>query len=387
LISTQNEFSALNKALPDFIRACMTRENFRLSLIGLGLFVGLLLLYLAYAHTGSPITWQQALSVGLTQCYSWSFLGFAIFWLTKRFPIERQRWVRGALIYLGIGLAVIYLELGLDLILILITYNNTDATKSVDTSLIVMMLYFNLLTYGTVVGIGHALNFHRKYREGEIKATQLEAQLAQAQLQALKMQLHPHFLFNTLHTVAMLNLKDVKAANRMITRLSDLLRLTLDNVGVQEVSLKQELDFLRQYLEIEQIRFQDRLTVKMDIDPATLDASVPNLILQPLVENAIRHGIAKRETDGRIELLTRRGNGVLLLQVRDNGPGLLQNQPSHSNNGIGLKNTQARLERLYGAAQKMELKNAAEGGLEVSITIPFRETISSYGKNPRPHRR
>jgi len=365
-----------------FLRACMTRENFRLSLlVGLGLILlGLIfsgLLYLAYAHTNSPISWQQALSVGLTQCYSWSFIGYGIFWLAKRYPIERQHWLRGGLIYLGIGIAVIYFKLGLDVVLILVTYNNTYATKAMDTSLIVMMLYFNLLTYGTAVGIGHALNFHRKYREGEIKAAQLETQLAQAQLQALKMQLHPHFLFNTLHTIAMLNLKDVKAANRMITRLSDLLRLTLDNVGMQEVSLKQELDFLKQYLEIEQIRFQDRLTVKMDIDPETLDAIVPNLVLQPIVENAIRHGIAKRETDGRLELLARRENGALLLQVRDNGPGLLQNQFSGSNNGIGLKNTQARLERLYGTAQKMELKSARDGGLEVSITIPFHEANSS----------
>jgi sensor histidine kinase YesM len=360
----------------------MTRENFRVSLVvGLGIILlGIILsglLYLAYAHTGSPITGKQALSVGLTQCYSWFFLGSAIFWFTKRYPIERQRWVRGALIYLGIGIAVIYFKLGLDIILILVLYNNIYATNSLDTSLIVMMLYFNLLTYGAVVGIGHALNFHRKYREGEVKAAQLEAQLAQAQLQALKMQLHPHFLFNTLHTIAMLNLKDVKAANRMITRLSDLLRLTLDNLGVQEVSLKQEIDFLKQYLEIEQIRFQDRLTVKMDIDPETLDAIVPNLVLQPIVENAIRHGIAKRETAGRIELLTRRESGALLLQVRDNGPGLLQDQPANPNNGIGLKNTQARLERLYGASQKIELKNAGDGGLEVSIIIPFHERTVS----------
>jgi hypothetical protein len=156
-----------------FLRACMTRENFRLSLlIGLGLillgFIFSGLLYLAYAHTSSPITWQQALSVGLTQCYSWSFIGYGIFWLAKRFPIERQCWVRGALIYLGIGIAAVYLKPGLDVILILAIYNNTDATKSLDSSLLVMMLYFNLLTYGTAVGIGHALNFHRKYREGEI---------------------------------------------------------------------------------------------------------------------------------------------------------------------------------------------------------------------------
>ncbi len=368
-------------SLPRFMRACWSRERLYQSLLfGCGIVIlGFLfsgLIYLIYAYTGSPITWKQAFSVGLTQCYSWALLSYGIVWLTRRYPIERQRWIRGVLIYLAIGVALTYLKLGLDVVLILVLYSDASSNKLLDTSLMIMMLYFNLITYGTVVGVSHAVNFYRKFREGEMKASQLEAQLAQAQLQALKMQLHPHFLFNTLHTIAMLNLTDVKAANRMIARLSDLLRLALDNAGAQEVTLKQELDFLRQYLEIEQIRFQDRLVVEMNIDPETLDASVPNLLLQPIVENAIRHGIGKLETAGRIELFARRENGSLLLQVRDNGPGMSEEEQANHKPGIGLKTTRARLKQLYGSAQQMTLNTANGGGLEVSIAIPFQEKSS-----------
>src|SRR5262249_32977164 len=158
-----------------------------------------------------------------------------------------------------------------------------------------------------------------------LKASQLEARLAQAQLQALKSQLHPHFFFNTLHAISSLMRKDIEAADRMLTRLSDLLRLTLENVGAQETTLRQELDFLEGYLEIEQTRCRDRLQVKIEIEPETLDARVPNLILQPLVENAVRHGVAPRAAPGRIEISARRVGGKLEMQVRDNGAGLPTN--------------------------------------------------------------
>ncbi len=332
------------------------------------------LIYFIYAYTGSPLTWQQAFRIGLTQWYSWTLLGSLIVkQLTARLPIERQRWVRGVLLYAVIGVAFAILKFGLDLGLIRLFYQGEVVNSASASSLYTMMLYFNLVTYATFVGIGHAYNFYRRFRDRELKASQLEAQLAQAQLQALKMQLHPHFLFNTLHTIAMLNLKDPKAANRMISRLSDLLRLTLENIGAQEVPLKQELDFLKQYLEIEQVRFQDRLTVHLEIDPQTLDARVPNLILQPIVENALRHGIAEQEEGGRIELFVKRVDGSLRLTVRDNGPGISDGDKVRLRRGIGLTNTQKRLEQLYGTAHRFELGNADGGGLEVSITLPFRE--------------
>ena len=207
-----------------------------------------------------------------------------------------------------------------------------------------------------------------------MRTSQLETQLAQAQLQALKMQLHPHFLFNTLNSVSELMHQDVNTAERVITRLSDLLRMALENIGVQEVPLRQELDFVQGYLDIEQLRFQDRLHVDLDIAPETLDCRVPNLLLQPIVENAIRHGTAKSAGQGLIRIFTRKISDRLLIVVSDNGPGLATNgngKTSAANFGIGLSTTRGRLEFLYGKEQTFVLNNLPEGGLEVRISLPW----------------
>jgi sensor histidine kinase YesM len=196
--------------------------------------------------------------------------------------------------------------------------------------------------------------------------------LTLAQLQALKMQLNPHFLFNTLHSISALIHKDPKIADRMIARLGDFLRLTLENEGAQDVSLQQELDFLRCYLEIEQIRFQDRLTVEMKIDPEARSLSVPNLILQPIVENAIRHGISPRSRPGVIDISAQRTNGMLHIEVKDNGLGLPDGTDARGpwKEGIGLSNTKARLQQRFGNAHSFYLNNAPDGGLVVTFEIP-----------------
>lgn len=213
-----------------------------------------------------------------------------------------------------------------------------------------------LIVCGLVLGLAHAR-----------RASQLETQLAGAQLDALRMQIHPHFLFNTLNAIAALQRQDSEAAQRMMVRLADFLRLTLESSGDQEVSLRREVDFLSRYLEIERIRFAERLAVDMAIDPDALDARVPNLILQPIVENAIRHGVAARSAPGRLEIGASRRNGCLFLRVKDSGPGM---KPSPSE-GIGLINTRARLDKLYGRASRLSLENAQDGGLEVTIQIPL----------------
>ncbi|HZB44051.1 MAG TPA: histidine kinase, partial [Pyrinomonadaceae bacterium] len=226
--------------------------------------------------------------------------------------------------------------------------------------------------YGLVLVFAHASSYYRRYREGELRAVQLQAQLSQAQLQALKMQLHPHFLFNTLHSISALVHKDPEAADRMIARLGDFLRLTLENSGTQEVTLQKELEFLQCYLEIERIRFQDRLTTRMEIDSRSLDSRVPNLILQPIVENALRHGIAPRSTPGRIEISAKRNNGSVRIEVKDNGPGISAISATNGRfrEGLGLTNTRARLEQLYGEAHRFELANDPHGGLTVTLEIP-----------------
>jgi LytS/YehU family sensor histidine kinase len=220
---------------------------------------------------------------------------------------------------------------------------------------------------------GYAFDYRARYRERESAAAQLNVQLAQAQLESLKVQLHPHFLFNTLHNIAGLVRTNEKVpAVNMIAGLSDLLRRALDSGDEQEVPLRQELEFIELYLGIQKVRFQDKLTVRMEVAPETLDAMVPNLILQPLVENAIRHGFAVEESAGLIVIETYRDKEDLRITVRDDGPGLQAGWRLEESGGIGLANTSARLKHLYGAAHRFDLYNGANGGMTATITIPFR---------------
>ncbi len=218
---------------------------------------------------------------------------------------------------------------------------------------------------------------HDKLRARELAASRLEGQLAQANLQMLKMQLHPHFLFNTLNAISSLMHRDVEAADRMIVRLSDLLRMALEKDDRHQVRLESELEFLHRYLAIEQIRFRDRLKVDIDVEPVCLSAQVPRLILQPLVENAIRHGIAMRSAAGRLAIRARRRGARLDLSVADDGPGLPPNRPLRP--GVGLANTQARLAQLYGGDGSLELVDGEGGGFEVVVEIPFEEQPRPYG--------
>jgi anti-sigma regulatory factor (Ser/Thr protein kinase) len=239
-------------------------------------------------------------------------------------------------------------------------------------------------TYGTLVALAHVWMYYERVRDREIRASQLEGQLATTQLAMLKLQLQPHFLFNTLNAISALMHKNVYSAQEMLSRLSDLLRVSLDNVAVQEVPLKSEIEFIRNYLHIEQVRFQDRLSVTMDIDPETLDAMVPNMVLQPLVENSIRHGIARSSGPGTIDIESTRLNGLIRIAVRDNGPGLPtpMNGHTHGNGngsgigrtkgGLGLANTRARLQQLYGDRHRLDISNAPGGGVQVTLDIPER---------------
>jgi sensor histidine kinase YesM len=234
-----------------------------------------------------------------------------------------------------------------------------------------MLAHYGFYIYFIILLLNHALEYYRRFQDEQLSASQLKAELAQAQLQALKMQLHPHFLFNTLNAIVVLIEEDPKAARAMLGQLSDLLRLTLDNVETQEVPLRQELEFLDQYLRIQQTRFGERLAIKKNIDPATIEASVPYLILQPLVENAIRHGVESVPGPAVIEISSSRQDGMLELRVRDTGPGLTNDSYTLSKRGVGLANTRGRLQRLYGERHRVELNNAEGGGLQATMLIPF----------------
>ncbi|HVZ16068.1 MAG TPA: histidine kinase, partial [Terriglobales bacterium] len=245
----------------------------------------------------------------------------------------------------------------------------------------------NIFIYWSIVFVMQGWMYYERYRDRELRASVLQTQLAKAQLQALKVQLHPHFLFNTLNSVSELMHQDVNAAERVITRLSDLLRMTLENIGAQEIPLSQELHFVKGYLEIEQFRFQDRLRVELDIPAETLDCSIPNLLLQPIVENAIRHGICRNAEHGIIQITTRKISDRLLLVVADNGPGLKLNgdgKPSTANFGLGLSTTRTRLEVLYGNEQTFVMNNLPECGLEVRISLPWHKEPSPQAAATEP---
>jgi two-component system, LytTR family, sensor kinase len=247
-----------------------------------------------------------------------------------------------------------------------------DLYREMTPSLFFWLWVAAISTYADIALVAHAFHFAQTSRDERDRTTKLEARLAQAQLEVLRLQLHPHFLFNTLHTISALMHKDLRAADRMLALLGELLRDSFDRLGAQEVSLKQELGFLERYLEIERTRFRDRLTVTMDIDPATLDAEVPNLLLQPLVENAIRHGLTQRSGAGRLDIRAEHRENRLCLRIQDDGPGLAEGSLVAIRGGVGLANTQARLQQLYGAAYRLDLRNRETGGLEVAIDIPFK---------------
>lgn len=325
------------------------------------------------------VTWGLALSITLPQWYIWVIFIPLIVWLTRRYPLERKKWPRHLAYHLPASIVLTLLKL------FLVAAISKMITWIPSRDISFSYFHTNLFTYWALLAISHAVDFYRKYRERELRASQLEARLVQSQLQVLKMQLHPHFLFNTLHAISALIHKDVDAADRMIAQLSDLLRLTLENESVHEVSLKQELEFLQSYLEIEQTRFQDRLEIKTDVDPRALDGLVPNLILQPLVENAIRHGIEPRSEPGIVEISAKRDKGMLTLKVRDDGPGLPKKSPPQFKEGIGLTNTRARLQQLYGSSHQFDLNSANGSGFEVSFTIPFK--TATVGRDAEDHGR
>jgi two-component system, LytTR family, sensor kinase len=237
-------------------------------------------------------------------------------------------------------------------------------------------LDWSLMVYAVVVGVSHAIAFYHESQERKLKSAQLETRLVEARLKTLEAELHPHFLFNTLHAISTLVHRDPEAADRMISRLSDLLRITFDRTGEPKVTLKEEIDFLQKYLDIEQTRFQDRLSVSVTVDPEGLDGEVPRMILQPLVENAIKHGIAGRNGGNQIHISAGREGDRLWMQVRDNGVGLKVGTLKALRTGVGLSNTRARLDCLYGRLYRLEFTDK-HGGLSVLIEIPFQRVTTA----------
>jgi len=336
-------------------------------------------LYFAYLSSGQKIEPRDAIAIGLIEWYSWAVVSLPIIQISRLFPINSQSWRRTIPLHFASGLLFLSVQLVLQS---LVQTTIVGAWMQFgDGSALLLFSYLiskkfltNLLTYGAIVGATQTIDY---YRQRELRESQLQLELSQAQLQTLKLQIHPHFLFNTLHSISALVHQDAEVADRMIVRLSEFLRSTLEDSELAEVTLRHELDVLQKYLEIELVRFQDRLSVSIDAAPEVLDAIVPNLLLQPIVENAFRHGIEAQPGAGSVEILASLVGEKLLISVRDSGSGLHAERSSEFKEGIGLTNIRARLSKLYGSDYAFILSDRQAGGLEVTIKLPlsFREVL------------
>jgi hypothetical protein len=337
---------------------------------------------------GRPIDWTRQVGFEFLFWYVWAAFTPPVLWFAQRFELNRSHWLRTVLALIAFGLLIAPLQSATEYSLAYsidwlrhVPEVEMQRRRAILGRAIIVEAFGNFIIYALIICGHYAYEYYQRYREREIRAVDLEGRLAQAELQNLKMQLHPHFLFNTLHTISVLMMRDVNTANQTLIRLSDLLRTTLDSAGTQLVPLKQELDFLRGYLEIEKTRFQDRLTIEFDVPANVLDVLVPNLILQPLVENAIIHGIAVRPGVGTIQISARRQGDHLELTISDNGSGLTRVDPISIKKGIGLTNTEARLRQLYGETQSFELSRAEGGGLTVKVSIPLKTNESQRSED------
>ena len=324
---------------------------------------------------GQPAAyWRSMVVLNVTYWYVWALFAPAIVWLSQHFRFERQGLVRAISVHLPsvllFSLTHIAAMQGAQWWLM------TSAGLPFDwwaefRRAALLNFDWEMMTYWAIAGISHAVLYYRESRDRAVRAVQLETRLVQAQLKALQQQLQPHFLFNTLHAISALMHRDVEAADRTLMRLSDLLRMTLENLGQQEVTLKSELEFLGKYLEIEQTRFADRLIVRFDVQPEALDALIPTLLLQPLVENAIKHGVAKKAGAGHIDITARRDHDKLWMEVRDDGLGLSDSALNALQKGIGVSTTRARLQHQFGADYRFEFHRQPQG-VAVVVALPWR---------------
>jgi len=321
-------------------------------------------LVLINAHIyGRSIPLSLALGSTLTEWYLWLPATPVMLWLSRTFHFERGRLLRPLLIHVAAGVAISLLEV-LAFTWICHTFGwslgKAVTFGQIFDFLFTVKFHWAILTYAVVIAATQAAAYASLLQ-------QRETTLAKAQLQAPRSQLHPHFLFNSLQAALALVRTDPPAAERTIVRLGDLLRATLDASGEHSVPLRNEIHFLEQYLEIERTRFADRLSIELHIDPQTLDLKVPHMILQPFVENAVKHGIAPRSAPGHIRVSAARDNSHLTLEVSDNGVGLSAGPVKE---GIGISNTRARLRQLYGERQKLELIAPSGGGFAARLEIP-----------------
>jgi two-component system, LytTR family, sensor kinase len=335
------------------------------TLVGLGYFASLL--EEAGGTAGAPGSRWPLLVYALGTVWIWAALTPLVLWLTRRATFAPGRRARAALVYGGAGLLFFVASGVLEWLLGRAT--GAGGSPQLWATLVSECVETRLLAFFAVVALGWSSHYYALYRTRHLHASDLETRLAKTHLQVLKTQLQPHFLFNTLNTIAELVHTDPEAADQMITRLGRLLRLSLDHASHQVVPLRQEADFLRVYMEIEQVRFQDRLQVVWDLAPETLDAAVPTLLWQPVLENAIRHGVTPLGGRGRVVIASRLEGEDLVLEIGDNGLGLPPGGAPRE--GVGLRNVRERVDQLYGPRARFTLAPALGGGTLAILRLPF----------------
>ncbi|MBX7223676.1 MAG: histidine kinase [Blastocatellia bacterium] len=330
--------------------------------------------YFGFVHGQDTVPWWKLTIWHLLHNDIWVVLAPVVFWLGRKFPLAQGPWLRNILFHFVAGslLSLIRLAVFTGLVRVLgisQEWTQTNYGEELEHYLW-MFFHLGLFTYFTVLGIGYACGYYAKFRETELRAAQLSHQLTKAQLDALKIQLQPHFLFNTLNgIVGLIRNQENKAAIAMTTELSELLRHTLAFAGKQKITFREELEATERYLAIQHRRFADRVTVHTEIEPAVLDFQVPALLLQPLVENAFVHGIAQVATPGVVALKARRENQAVCIEICNDGPQLAADSGNQPRPGVGLLNTQARLKLLYGEDYSFELKNWENRGVLVVLTL------------------
>jgi two-component system, LytTR family, sensor kinase len=336
---------------------------------GLALFLGVSS-SLAYMAVGNPPRWSLTIRMALAETYVWALVAPVVIALARRFPFTRAT--------LPISLPIhVVAAIVISLVKIIVDQIIRQALFGFSTYVLISSLAPSFLFYWGIVAAAHGFAYYRSSKERELRASQLEARLAQSRLQVLQMQLHPHFLFNTLHTISELVHEDPETADRMIAGLSDLLREALAAGDTAEVPLSREVGLLERYLDIQRVRFGDRLDVDMHIDPDVADALVPHLVLQPLVENALRHGIGSSGAGGRLSVAAAAAGESLQLSVQDDGRGLPAGEDRiGTSGGVGLGNTRQRLDALYGARAGLTIAPAPGGGTIVLMSIPLRRAAA-----------
>ena len=337
--------------------------------------------WMIHSSRGTTMNWPQHL-LDYSGWYIWALITPVVLRLSKECPLTRNHRGRFALVHTIAFLACwIGATLALEVVKWAANLAQYSLIEAVPLSFARSPIALDIFCYSTILAIESGIRYRQRYEAGSIKAAKLSSQLTRARLEALKTQIHPHFLYNSLNSLSELMQENPADAEKMIANLEMFLRMTIEQRDYQEVPFRTELEFLRCYLAIESVRYQERLQVRMNIDPLSMAVPVPALLLQPIVENAIRHGIALRKNQGCIDIQTKRSNGALTVTIRDNGPGIRKWDGMQFNSRVGLKNTRERLHELYGDNHRFDLLNAPEGGLIVNMEIPVNHGLAQIETN------